>query len=349
MAEMSPEVQAQLEEQKKNCPFCKIVAGEIQASEVYKDKQLTGILDINPWVKGHVLLLSNDHYPIMPVLPPDVFKHMFGKLSAIIGALKKAMLTTGANVFVANGGIAGQQAPHFLVHLLPREEGDGVYNYDLDGKKDIDSAKVKEVNEMIVKNLPIMMQNHFQRNPAKWHDGNIKSAKFLEGKEILYEDEKAICVAPENPQCIGHLVIYSQEEEFDFDKLSFDSSAHLFYLASFASTAVFEGLKAQGSNIILKSGRSDDNPEGKLSIHILPRFENDGIDVIGKPMSSKPDLAAVGKKIKEEMFMVENSSKEEKTETINLDEKEEVIKISSNNSELSPSEEIQKAIEEMRK
>ena len=329
MTELSPEQQAQLEEQKKQCIFCKIVSGEMESKQVYKDDLMMGILDINPCVPGHTLLLPKEHYPIMPFLPPKLFKHMFGLMPKLIGALKKAMISTGANVFIANGGVAGQQSPHFLVHLLPRETGDGIDNYALDEKKPLDDAKLKEINSMLANNLPLMMKNHFARNPAKWHTESVKTADFLTDvkKQLtVYEDEKVLVVVPENPQCLGHLVIYSNEEKDLLENLDAESSAHMFFTASFCATAVFEGLGAHGSNIILKTGVCQDNIDGRLCIHILPRFSEDGIDVICKPMEPKPNLDDIAGKIKDEMFMVEYSLKEEKKpEVIDLDKKTKVI------------------------
>ena len=287
MPEITPEVRAQLDEQKKQCPFCKILKGEIPSDKVYEDKEIFSILDINPWTKGHMLLMPKEHYPIMPYIPPETFKHMFGMLPKITKSLKSAMLSTGTNVFIAKGGIAGQQSPHFLIHLLPREPGDKISKFYINGKEEnLDKDSVN----MLSNNLPIMMNNHFSRNPAEWHTNNIITADHLtdikENNILVYEDEKALVISPSKPMCKGHLIIYSQEEESEFEKLNNESASHLFFTASFAATAVFEGLQAQGSNILLKSGISDDN-KNKLEIHIFPRWPEDGLDLLHEPLKKK--------------------------------------------------------------
>ena len=68
MVEITPEIQAQLNEQKKDCIFCKIVSGEMGSSTVYSDKHIKVVLDINPGVKVHMLVLPKEHYPIIPYL-----------------------------------------------------------------------------------------------------------------------------------------------------------------------------------------------------------------------------------------------------------------------------------------
>ncbi len=334
MDELPPEVKQQLEEQKKNCPFCKIISGEIPSKKVYEDSLLSAILDINPCTKGHVLLMPQEHYPIMPLIPPQTFKHMFGYLPSLIKALKDATLTTGANAVIANGGVAGQQSPHFMVHLIPREKGDQLEKFNFIGKK-LDDGEVQQTYQMLAQNLPIMMKNHFSKNPPQWKNSNEGHQKE-HLKEIpslwkIYEDEKTIAVLPKESLSPGHIKIYSKDEKTDIENIDFETASHLFYVASFSATAVFEGLKAHGSNIILKTGISDDNPDGTLQIHVLPRYENDGLDLMNKPMEKKPDMDDISSKIKEQMFYVEHKAKglDKKPNKIqiNLDEENKKTKI----------------------
>jgi histidine triad (HIT) family protein len=329
--EITPEAQAQFDEQKKNCIFCKIISGEMDSKKVYEDDLVIGVLDINPALKGHVLFMPKEHYPIMPYIPPKTFKRLFGCLPQLSKALKKSMLTTGINIFVANGGVAGQQSPHFLFHLLPREKGDGLDKYSFSNKKDIDENKISEALKLLSNNIPLMMKNHFSRQPADWLNQPGNTAKFnMEEKtkgQVVYEDHKAIVVAAKNPSCFGHLQIFSNEEEKFIENLSLESCAHLFYVASYCATAVFEGLGAHGTNIILKSGLSGDNSDERLSIHVLPRYENDGLDLMWTPKQGE-NLDGVASSIKDKTFVIQESFKEKiKKEVINLD-KREVEKIS---------------------
>jgi histidine triad (HIT) family protein len=121
---MSPEQIAAL--QKQQCIFCHIIDGKVPAKKVYEDDKVIGILDINPAAAGHVLLIPKEHYAIMPHVPPEVLSHI-----AIIGkqlsqAMLKNMKAEGTNFFVANGMVAGQRAPHFMMHIIPRKSKDGV-------------------------------------------------------------------------------------------------------------------------------------------------------------------------------------------------------------------------------
>ena len=116
---MSPEEIAEL--QRKNCIFCKIIREEIPAKKVYEDDQMVAILDINPASKGHTLVMPKEHYPLLPLLPWNLFNHIFTQTQKLAKAVKEAVLAPGVTIFIANGAAAGQQSPHFLFHLIPRE------------------------------------------------------------------------------------------------------------------------------------------------------------------------------------------------------------------------------------
>ncbi len=121
---MSPEQIAEL--QKQNCIFCKIIKGEIPSKKVYEDSKTFCVLDINPATEGHILILPKDHYQIMPQIPDDVIGHLFAVSKALSKACLSGLGVKGTNIFVANGAIAGQKAPHFMIHVIPRNEGDGI-------------------------------------------------------------------------------------------------------------------------------------------------------------------------------------------------------------------------------
>jgi histidine triad (HIT) family protein len=357
MGNIPPEVQKQLEEQKKDCPFCKIIKGEIESTKVYEDDLLFGILDINPKVKGHMLLMPKEHYPILPFLPAETFQHCFKIMPKMVEGIKEALLTPGMNVMIANGGVAGQQSPHFLIHILPRESGD---NYDLFGfdKAKADKKKVKDANQLLKQNVPIMMNNQFQRAPVSWKTGKIVTGKHLtdikKNNEVIYEDEKVLVISSPTPLAEGHVIIYSQDEANDYEKLDKDSGLHMFSVASFCATAVYEGLKAAGSNIVLKTGKSNDNPDGRACIHVLSRNENDGIDILGEVLEPKPELEGIAASIKDKMFVIEQGGKEDnKPVVVNLDEEKPEVLTEKSVDEVqkefdNAEDEIKKALDELK-
>ncbi|MBU0456791.1 MAG: HIT family protein [Nanoarchaeota archaeon] len=345
--QLTPEIKAQLEEQKKQCVFCKIISKELNGKIVFEDDKTIALLDIYPALKGHTVFMLKEHYPMPAYVSGEEFKHKFGLIPALSKAVKEGMVMTGMNVFIAIGGAAGQQSYHFLVHLLPRENGDGFFNFLFDkNKKKLDEDGVK----ILQQNMPIMMKNHFGRHPANWHAGEGTVPSFLtsiyESSTVIYEDEKVLCVIPEKSLAKGHLVISSKDEEKFIENLSQEDSAHLFFTASFASTAVFEGLKAHATNIILKSGDSDDNPDGRLAVHIIPRWQDDGLDLLWKPKQSSYNLDEVASKIKDKTWKIKYQKEVKEIKKENIFVKPEVIRIGGKRN--SVEDEIKRAIDKLR-
>ncbi len=118
---MSPEEIAEM--QKKNCIFCKMKAGEIPTYKVYEDELCFAILDINPADDGHVLLLPNSHYQILPQVPNEVLGHLLCVAKKISQAMLVSLGVKGTTILFEIGEAAGQKSPHVLLHLIPRYEG----------------------------------------------------------------------------------------------------------------------------------------------------------------------------------------------------------------------------------
>jgi histidine triad (HIT) family protein len=152
---MSPEEIA--EYQRQNCIFCKIIKGDIPSKKAYEDDKIISILDINPAAKGHLLLMTKEHYPILPVIPLDTAAHMLRATKHLAEALKQAMVTNKVTVFIANGAIAGQQSPHFLYHLVPREDNDGLDNFNVP-QKDYKDEEVMQYLAPLKGKIGLMMR-----------------------------------------------------------------------------------------------------------------------------------------------------------------------------------------------
>jgi histidine triad (HIT) family protein len=124
MKNMSPE---QLKDyQKQNCIFCQIISGKVQSKRIYEDERCIAILDINPANPGHILLLPKEHYAVMPQIPEHDIGHLFNVSKALSSCILKGLKVTGTNIFIANGVAAGQRAQHFMIHIIPRKENDGI-------------------------------------------------------------------------------------------------------------------------------------------------------------------------------------------------------------------------------
>ena len=133
-----------MEDPKAQCIFCQIIEGAISSRKVYEDDLCVGVLDINPANPGHVLLLPREHFAIMPQVPEEVIARMSVVAKQISLVMLKVLGVEGTNIFIANGMAAGQRAPHFIVHVIPRMKDDGVPLKLSEGKLDgLDEMKQK--------------------------------------------------------------------------------------------------------------------------------------------------------------------------------------------------------------
>jgi len=149
--QMSPE---ELKEfQKKQCIFCQIVAGKVQARKIYEDDRVIAILDINPANPGHTLLIIKEHYSIMPQIPDDEVAHVFMVAKSLSNSMIRGIDAQGTNVIVANGIAAGQRAQHFMVHIIPRKESDNV-NFVLP-QKAMGQNEIEEVGNKLIAALGV--------------------------------------------------------------------------------------------------------------------------------------------------------------------------------------------------
>ena len=146
---MSPE---ELKEfQKKQCIFCQIIAGKVQSRKIYEDDKCIAILDINPANPGHILLLPKEHYSIMPQVPESEIAHLFIISKTVSNAALRSLGIQGTNIIVQNGIAAGQKAQHFMVHIIPRKEGDGI-NFELPKRK-MSEAELESIKEKLESKL----------------------------------------------------------------------------------------------------------------------------------------------------------------------------------------------------
>jgi len=109
----------------RHCTFCDLIHGAGEASICYEDAEAIAFMDIQPVNAGHVLVVSRRHYERFEDLPPELAMHLFRVATKLVPAIKKVAAAEGMNIVVNSGVAAGQDEPHFHVHVIPRTTGDG--------------------------------------------------------------------------------------------------------------------------------------------------------------------------------------------------------------------------------
>ena len=108
------------------CVFCGLIRGEGEVTVVHEDERTIAFLDIQPIVRGHLLVAPRVHAASLTDLDPEDGAAVFraGQLAA--AALRASGLRCeGVNLFLADGEAAGQDVFHAHLHVIPRHAGDG--------------------------------------------------------------------------------------------------------------------------------------------------------------------------------------------------------------------------------
>jgi len=215
--QMSPE---ELKEfQKKQCIFCQIIDGKVSSKKVYEDEVCIAILDINPANPGHLLLMPKEHYSIMPMVPDEEIAHLGMVSKALSHALLKALKVTGTNIFIANGPAAGQRAQHFMIHVIPRKEGDGV-GMSIP-EKQVSEAELSEVKkavqERVIHNLKLKKEIVEAEKPVVEAEFKEKPAEEKK-EEVKKEKPKATFVTSKKEEELGGKEKPKQKKEKQIKK-----------------------------------------------------------------------------------------------------------------------------------
>ena len=109
---------------KNDCIFCAIAAGEIPSFKVYEDDLVLAYLDINPFTKGHTLVIPKAHSTGLLDTDDTVLAAVVARVKKVAAHLKAALPCDGFNILQNNGEAAGQTVMHLHFHIIPRYAGE---------------------------------------------------------------------------------------------------------------------------------------------------------------------------------------------------------------------------------
>lgn len=102
-----------------DCIFCKIIAGDIPSTNVYKDAQVTAFRDITPAAPTHILIVPNKHIDSVNAMQTEdesSVGHLF--LVAKQLAIQEGIAESGYRLIMNTGKNGGQTVFHMHLHLL---------------------------------------------------------------------------------------------------------------------------------------------------------------------------------------------------------------------------------------
>lgn len=116
------------------CTFCDLIRGSAEVSVCHEDADSLAFMDIQPVNAGHVLVVPRAHYDSLLDVPPEIGMHLFQVTMRLAGAIRRVTGCDDMNIVVNSGAAAGQDEPHYHVHIIPRRPNDGFdINLPFDG------------------------------------------------------------------------------------------------------------------------------------------------------------------------------------------------------------------------
>ena len=108
----------------EDCIFCKIVAGELPSETVQEDDHTVAFIDINPWMRGHALVIPREHAADLIAISEDDLAACMAAAQRLTKRARERLGADGVNLLNSCGPAAWQTVFHFHVHVVPRYNDD---------------------------------------------------------------------------------------------------------------------------------------------------------------------------------------------------------------------------------
>ena len=103
-----------------DCIFCKIVAGELPAELVQEDEHTVSFMDLNPWTRGHALVIPRRHSKNLYEVADEDLRHTATAAKRLAERMRDRLGCDGINLLNACEPAAWQTVFHFHIHVIPR-------------------------------------------------------------------------------------------------------------------------------------------------------------------------------------------------------------------------------------
>jgi histidine triad (HIT) family protein len=107
-----------------DCIFCAIAAGEGPAEVVQEDEHTVAFMDINPWTRGHALVIPRNHSRNLYDIGDEDLARTMAAAKRLAVRMRDALGCDGINLINSTEPAAWQTVFHFHVHVIPRYEDD---------------------------------------------------------------------------------------------------------------------------------------------------------------------------------------------------------------------------------
>jgi histidine triad (HIT) family protein len=108
----------------EDCIFCKIAAGELPAEVVQEDEHTLAFMDINPWTRGHALVIPRAHSRNLYEVREEDLAAAGSAAKRLATRMRDTLDCDGVNLLNCCEPAAWQTVFHFHVHVIPRYDDD---------------------------------------------------------------------------------------------------------------------------------------------------------------------------------------------------------------------------------
>jgi histidine triad (HIT) family protein len=107
-----------------DCIFCKILAGELPAETVQEDEHTLAFMDINPWTRGHALVIPRNHSHNLYEAPDEDLARAATAAKRLAITMRDRLGCDGVNLLNCCEAAAWQTVFHLHIHVIPRYDDD---------------------------------------------------------------------------------------------------------------------------------------------------------------------------------------------------------------------------------
>jgi len=128
----------------KQCLFCNIINSKIKHFKIYENNFAYAFLDAFPLSKGHVLIISKQHFNYFSNTPLLSLSEIIKVTKIIAQKIKTTFKPLGINYLINEEEFASQKIFHTHLHIIPKyQNNDGL----------IFSSKNKRINTLDLESI----------------------------------------------------------------------------------------------------------------------------------------------------------------------------------------------------
>ena len=107
-----------------DCLFCKIAAGELPSEIVQEDEHTVAFMDINPWTRGHALVIPRRHSRNLYEVDDEDLRNATVAAKRLALRMRDRLHCDGVNLLNCCEPAAWQTVFHRHIHVIPRYDDD---------------------------------------------------------------------------------------------------------------------------------------------------------------------------------------------------------------------------------